>query len=257
MSSIGRSFSEWSPENLKKGPSSASSGGKPQSGTPASSTGGRSPKKEPQEKKKTSQAPPDNVENGEEPEIFGLSEQMAEVEARARKEGFEAGYADGQKKIAEDLAPLRESWLAWADGVLSFEEKRLEALAPRLVSILEKAFEKILGERLASPEGIRSLLGRLVGEYAAGRTADLLVAPEDFQLVVRFDAGFVSELASRGVRLSASPDLAGHRIELRFQDRIVSFDPQEAVGSFRNVLSKGIPVESAKEEEGDDANNRP
>jgi flagellar biosynthesis/type III secretory pathway protein FliH len=257
LSSIGRSFSEWNPESLRKGPSSASAGGATHSGAPADSTGGRSPKKEPQERKKNSQEPAGKDENPEDPELFALSERMAEVEARARKEGFEAGYADGQKKISEDLAPLRESWLAWADGVGSFEEKRLEALAPRLVSILEKAFEKILGERLATPEGLRSLLGRLVREYAAGRTADLLTSFEDFQLVSRFDPGFVSDLASRGVRLSASPDLTGHRIELRFQDRIVSFDPFETVGSFRSALSRGVPAESLAEEEGGDANNRP
>ncbi len=261
MSSAEHGFSLWSPDAfVKKGePAEASprreervTNSRPASPgvshTPSGSGSGKKPKG-------SSEAP---VQNEEEPGLFDFSERMAEVEARARTEGYEAGYADGQARIAEEMAPFRQSWLDWASQIPEFEEQRLAAMAPRMLAILDKAFRKILGESLASPAGVRSLLSRLVKEYAAGRTADLLVSPEDYQGVTRFDPEFLREMEGRGVRLAASPDLSDHRVELRFQDRIVSVDPEAAAGSFRSSLSKALPEERVHdgEDEKSDVDDR-
>ena len=262
MSSAGRSFSQWNPESfVRKAESPGSPSGDGGAVSPPSREGERtnpsSQKGRIPEKGQRSQGESPSRERGaEEPELFDFSRKLEEVESRARAEGYEAGYAAGQKQIAEEMAPFRQAWLAWAAQVPDFEDRRLESMAPRMVAILDRAFRRILGESLSSPEGVRSLLFRLAREYASGRTADLLVSPEDFQRVTRFDPGFIREMEERGVRLAASPDLSEHRVELRFQDRIVSFDPEEAAGSFKGALSGALPEERATEGEGEDDHDR-
>ena len=262
MSSAGNGFSLWSPDAFVKkgGPAAASPRweervSEPSPKSPSGDSHPRSVGGVGKKPKGSSEAP---VQNEEAPGLFDFSEKMAEVEARARTEGYEAGYAAGQTRIAEEMAPFRQAWLDWASQIPEFEEERLEAMAPRMLAILDKAFRKILGESLASPEGVRSLLSRLVKEYAAGRTADLLVSPEDYQGVTRFDPEFLREMEGRGVRLAASPDLSDHKVELRFQDRIVSFDPEAAAGSFRGSLSRALPEERVNdgEEEKSDVDDR-
>ncbi len=259
MSNGGKSFSLWSPDSFIKGGESTGSSSR-EEGSSASPRGKVRAAAPPQSRGPAGAKPRGNSEppatTGEEAGLFDFSEKLADVESRARNEGYEAGYADGQKQIAGEMAPFRQAWLDWAAQVPDFEEHRLEAMAPRMLTILDRAFRKILGESLASPEGVRSLLGRLVREYAAGRTADLLVSAEDYQRVTRFDPEFIRELEGRGVRLAASPDLSDHKIELRFQDRIVSFDPEAAAGSFRGTLLGAIPEERSKEGGESDGNDR-
>jgi len=262
LSSAGRSFSQWNPESfVRKAESTGSPSRDGGRDAPPSREGERtdpsSPKGRTSEKRsRGGDESPSRGGEPEEPELFDLSQKLEEVESRARAEGYEAGYAAGQKQIAEEMAPFRQAWLDWAAQVPDFEERRLETMAPKMVAILDRAFRRVLGESLSSPEGVRGLLGRLVREYAAGRTADLLVSPEDFQRVTRFDPEFVREMQERGVRVAASPDLSGHRVELRFQDRIVSFDPEEAAGSFKGALSGALPDVRPVDEEGGDDHDR-
>ncbi|MCL5954293.1 MAG: hypothetical protein M1509_07290 [Nitrospirae bacterium] len=262
MSSAGRSFSQWNPESfVRKAESTPSLSGDGGAASSPSREGGRTnPSSQkgriPEKRRRGEDEAPSRRGETEEPELFDLSQKLEEVESRARAEGYEAGYAAGQRQIADEMAPFRQAWLDWAAQVPDFEERRLEAMAPRMVEILDKAFRRVLGESLSAPEGVRSLLGRLAREYAAGRTADLLVSPDDFQRVTRFDPEFVREMQERGVRVAASPDLSGHRVELRFQDRIVSFDPEEAAGSFRGALSGALPEVRAVDEEGGDDHDR-
>ncbi|MGC8529547.1 MAG: hypothetical protein ACP5OP_05025 [Leptospirillia bacterium] len=253
MSSAGRNFSQWNPESfVRKADSTV---------LPSGEGGGTSPPlREGSGMNRSSQKgkPPEKGQPGEagETELYDFSRKLEEVESRARAEGYAAGYAEGQKQIAEEMGPFRQAWLDWAKQVPDFEDRRLEAMAPRMVAILDRAFRRILGESLSSPEGVRSLLGRLSREYASGRTADLLVSPEDFERVTRFDPDFVREMQERGVRVAASPDLSGHRVELRFQDRIVSFDPEEAAGSLNGVLLRALPEERTTDGAGDDDHDR-
>jgi hypothetical protein len=172
-------------------------------------------------------------------DLFTVSEEFEQVEREARQSGFDAGYAEGKKRAMEDIAPLRDAWISWAAQLPDFESERLKTMIPSLVALLETAFRKILGETLSSPESLKGLVDRLVGEYAGGQTADLLVSESDYRQVAEHDPEFRRELEVRGVRLEIGPDLGGHKVELRFSDRIVSFDPEEAATSFRNTLTRG------------------
>ena len=231
MSSEDRGFKSWSSETLSRIPS-----GDPGFGRESRSVGKMTGKRE---GTTPSSAGDSREEEGIANDFFTVSEEFEKVERAARQAGFDAGYAEGKMRAMEDIAPLRDAWIAWAAQLPDFESERLKTMIPSLVTLLETAFRKILGETLSSPASLKGLVERLVGEYAGGRTADLLLSESDYRRIAEHDPDFRKELEVRGVRLEISPDLAGHKVELRFSDRIVSFDPEESAISFRNTLTRG------------------
>jgi len=237
LSSAGRGFRGWSPESLAS------------SGRPGGERTGEATRRLPSAKEnpETESTPPED--------LFLRSDELVRVEEEARKAGFDAGYAEGLERARADMEPLRQAWIEWASRISAFEAERLRSLLPVLVDLLGKAFERVLGEEEGRPQRLRSLLERMVGEYASGREAELLVSDSDYQQVVRFDPGFPGELSARGVRMGIAPDLPPRHVELRFADRIVSFDPATAGDSLRRTLSRvnpgPLPEEGGGKEEGE------
>lgn len=183
-------------------------------------------------------------------DLFATADALARIEEEARKSGFEAGFADGKREGLAAIESLRDAFISWASRIPEFEMERLRAMVPEMVTLLETAFRRTMGEDLARPEALRRLLERMVSDYAGGRMADLYVPESDFRLLMETDPDFRKDLGDRGVHLEIGPDLADHRVELRFPDRIVSFDPQDAATSFRTTLSRGgIPPAPDRQEE--------
>ncbi len=223
MSSAGRGFRGWSQESLE--------------GSGRSGNGGREGETRSGSRDQKAQISSSRIEE----DLFLRSEEVARVEEEARKIGYEAGYAEGFERARADMEPLRQAWLDWASRMHRFEDERLRGLLPVLVEILDKALQKVLGEEEDRPKILRKLLERMVGDYASGREGELLVAESDYQVIARSDPGFPEELATRGIRLGVGPDLLPRHVELRFADRIVSFDPAFAGGSLRRTLSRVNP----------------
>lgn len=219
MSSEGKSFSGWNPGSFTR--HGKSSGHDP--GAPPSAG----------KREVSSEA------------LFLRSAEIEQVEGEARQAGYDAGFAAGRKEGLAGMAPLRDAWIDWAARLPEFETERLKTAVPLILSILETAFRKMLGEDLGRAPVLIALISRMVGEYAVGRTAELLVPAPDYRLVTEQDPEFIREMASRGVRLAIGPELSDHRIELRFPDRLVSFDPEEAATSLRSALSRAsLPPDS-------------
>jgi len=230
LSSVEKEFRGWNPEVLSGHSAPSPKGVFPVSGGRASSS---------------ASAGAGTQEDGT--DLFVRSEEMERIENEARQAGFDAGYADGKRAALEEIEPLRDAFIAWAAQLPDFEMQRLRALEPALISLLETALRRMMGEDLARPETIKRLVDRLVMEYGGGRTADFLLSESDYRQLLSHDPEFKKELGARGVRLEIGPDLKDHRVELRFSDRIVSFDPEEAVSGFRTTLSRlpsGPPSDS-------------
>ncbi len=220
MSSAGGAFKNWSPETLAKG------------------------HKEPAEKGERSRKAVAEEAGGaldEQELLFRSSEEVRKIEAEAHTAGYEDGYAEGLARARADMEPLREAWLSWASQIPMFEANRLKALLPELAGLLTEALRRILGEERKKPKTFQGLLERMVKEYATGREAELRVSEEEYRLVIRQDKVFADDLASRGVRLTVGPDLSPGQVELRFPDRIVSFDPESAVESFQKTIVRTAP----------------
>lgn len=239
MSSAGRGFRGWSQESLDE--------------SGRSGKGGRESEARRGSQDQKSQISSSRVEE----DLFLRSEEVAGIEEEARKTGYEAGYAEGLERARADMEPLRQAWLDWSSRIHRFEAERLKGLLPVLVELLEKALQKVLGAEEDRPKILRRLLERMVGDYASGREGDLLVPEADYQLVTRIDPGFPEELATRGIRLGIGPDLPPRHVELRFADRIVSFDPASAGASLRRTLSRVNPGPIKERSAGNEGEEKP
>ncbi|MHB1285230.1 MAG: FliH/SctL family protein [Leptospirales bacterium] len=164
---------------------------------------------------------------------------LRSIEEKAREEGRKEGYAEGLDQGLRDAQEIRLALTAWADSLPDLLSEELQGRLDRLSGIVVSALGHLLSETLERPEGVRSLVERLIRDWAGGQEMDLWLSPEMHSFLGEHLPDWFGELRGRKIDPVASPTLSGVQISLHIREKVVSFDPCEAIRKLEVRLREG------------------
>lgn len=137
-------------------------------------------------------------------EIARLKEEATTARDQAARDGYAHGVAKG---TAEGLAAF-QARLKRADALIETLQARfieeISSLEDMGVGIAHAAVCRLLGERLATPDGVRAVVGQVIAEVKGQERLVVRLSPPDYELAVQ--GGLVSQLASRQEKVEVVAD---------------------------------------------------
>ncbi len=164
---------------------------------------------------------------------------LRSIEEKAREEGRKEGYAEGLEQGLRDAQEIRLALTAWSESLPDLLSEELQGRLDRLSGIVVAALGHLLSETLERPEGVRSLVERLIRDWAGGQEMELWFSPEIHAFLGEHLPDWFGELRGSKIDPVASPTLSGVQISLHIREKVVSFDPCEAIRKLEVRLREG------------------
>lgn len=161
------------------------------------------------------------------------------IEDKAREEGQKAGYAEGLEQGLRDAEEIRSSLTAWAEAIPDLLAQEFRGRLERLSGIVVSALGHLLSEELVRPEGVRSLVERLIQEWAGGQEMEIWFSPEMHAFLRQRLPEWFGELRGRMIDPVSSSTLSGVQISLHVREKVISFDPCDAIRKLEERLREG------------------
>ncbi|MHB8422039.1 MAG: FliH/SctL family protein [Leptospirales bacterium] len=161
------------------------------------------------------------------------------IEEKAREEGHRAGHAEGFEQGLRDAEEVRSSLMVWSEAIPDLLAQAFRGRLDRLSGIVIAALGHLLSEELVRPEGVRSLVERLIREWAGGQEMELWFSPEMHAFLRARLPDWFEELRGRMVHPVSSSTLSGVEISLHVREKVISFDPCDALRKLEERLREG------------------
>lgn len=164
---------------------------------------------------------------------------LRSIEDKAREEGRKAGHAEGLEQGLRDAQEIRSALTVWSEALPDLLSEEIQHRLDRLSGIVIAALGHLLAETLDRPEGVRSLVERLVREWAGGQEMELWFSPEMHSFLRQHLPDWFEELRGRKIDPVSSATLSGVQISLHVREKVVSFDPYDALRKLEERLREG------------------
>jgi flagellar biosynthesis/type III secretory pathway protein FliH len=139
-----------------------------------------------------------------------------EHEARERgfKEGLETGLKEGRQRGQSELASAVEALKAALQSVNSRAEEVIDAADEVIGAIAFEAVSKIVGDKLLTVEGVRSVVASVLASVKREDVVAIKVSESDYALLASEGAAGVG-LPEMGIEPDPTIELGGAVVELR------------------------------------------
>jgi flagellar assembly protein FliH len=113
-----------------------------------------------------------------------MQAELDAVRARVEEEGRAAGHAEGLAIAREETRSQREALLRLIETLTKAVDAQLDGLEDAAIAIAFEAAVKLLGERLATEDGVRDCVQQVLARVRTQDKVRVRLSPADHQLLV-------------------------------------------------------------------------
>jgi flagellar assembly protein FliH len=153
--------------------------------------------------------------NSAEHELAKLRDELDQRRQEAAERGFREGYQKGLKQAETESAGDHAAVTELLESLTRVRESLIVDCEDELLAIAHGAVLRLLGDRLASEEGVLAAVRQVVAEATGQQQLTVRVSPRDFALLQSRRVELKAESGSNGLDLVADPrvELGGCLVE--------------------------------------------